>query len=162
MIPLEKLNDFAHLREKENLKFIKKLKTRLPKSLDMVVKDLHHETFSKIDCLDCANCCKTLGPRLTAKDIDQISNHLKVKPEFFIKQYLIIDEDRDYVFKSMPCPFLENDNYCRIYKYRPKACAGYPHTESNDFHKNLLLTVKNTFTCPAVYEIVENLKKIYS
>ena len=42
-----------------------KLKKKKPKDLDSFVHTLHDELFSEIDCLACANCCKTLGPRIT-------------------------------------------------------------------------------------------------
>lgn len=48
--------------------------------------------------------------------------------------YLRVDEDNDKVFKSMPCPFLGEDNLCSIYDIRPKACREFPHT---DRKKNL-------------------------
>ncbi len=156
------LEQMARRKEKENMKFFSRLKTRIPNDLDVVVQNLHNEVFSQINCLDCANCCRTLGPRITEKDIERIAKFLKIKQESFIRNYLKIDEDGDYIFLSMPCPFLMPDNYCLVYDVRPKACAEYPHTDRRKFHQLFSLTQKNTFTCPAVYEIVEGLKKDYS
>jgi len=147
-------------KSKENLKYFKWLKVNSPKNLDQIIIDLNHEVFSHIDCLECAHCCKTLGPRLMVKDIDRIARYLKMKPDTFIDKFLKIDEDGDYVFQSMPCPFLGPDNYCSVYRERPKACADYPHTGKPGFQKRLMLTYQNTFTCPAAYEIVEKLKRI--
>ena len=31
----------------------------------------HDEVFEEIDCLSCANCCKTTGPLFTEKDIEK-------------------------------------------------------------------------------------------
>ena len=70
-----------------------------------------------------------------------------------------IDEDRDYVLKTVPCDFLSEDNSCSIYKVRPKACREYPHTNRIKQHQILKLTEKNIEVCPAVYDIVEKLKK---
>ena len=162
MINFRQLEKMARLKEKENRKFFSRIKTRIPKDLDIEVHNLHNEVFSQISCLDCANCCRTLGPRITEKDIERIAKFLKVKKETFIRTYLKIDEDGDYIFLSMPCPFLMPDNYCLVYDVRPKACAEYPHTDRRKFHQLFSLTQKNTFTCPAVYEIVEGLKKNYS
>jgi Fe-S-cluster containining protein len=125
------------------------------------VHNLHNKVFEHTNCLECANCCKTLGPRITDKDIKRLSKHLKLSEQKFINQYLIIDEDNDYVFATMPCPFLMPDNYCMVYEYRPKACREYPHTDSRKFYKLLNITRKNASTCPAVYEIIEGLKKEY-
>ena len=161
MIELEKLQHQAKQSEKENKRFAKKLVSKKPKDLDKVVLKLHDSVFSKIDCLDCAYCCKSLGPRITEKDIERISKFLKLSQDKFIKQYLIIDEDKDFVFNKMPCPFLMDDNYCFIYDVRPKACREYPHTDRKRFYQVMNLSVKNSFTCPAVYEVIEGLKEHY-
>ncbi len=162
MFNAEKIKERAKKKEKENKKFFVRLKARIPKDLDNDVRDLHEKAFSDIDCLQCANCCRTLGPRFTQSDIDRISKYLNLHKDVFTSHYLQIDEDGDYVFKSMPCPFLSADNFCSVYEKRPKACAEYPHTDRRKFHQLFTLTVKNTFVCPAVYEIVEGLKQKYT
>jgi uncharacterized protein len=162
MTSIDKLAALAKKKENENRKFLSRLKVRVPKDLDVTVHQLHDDVFSGINCLACANCCKNLGPRITEKDIERIAKFLKLKKELFVKTYLQIDEDKDYVFQSMPCPFLKSDNSCSIYDIRPKACAEYPHTDRRKFHQLFNLTLKNTFTCPAAYEIIEGLKENYS
>lgn len=156
---LQKLLIEAENLQEQNKKFFANLRKKKPKNLDYIVQELHLEAFDKINCLECANCCKSLGPRITDKDIEKLSKALKMKSAAFIETYLRIDEDRDFVFKTMPCPFLMNDNYCMVYENRPKACREYPHTDSRQFYKLLNLTLQNTKTCPAVVLIVEELKK---
>jgi uncharacterized protein len=131
-----------------------------PRKLDDLVHGFHEEVFEEIDCLGCANCCKTLGPRITDNDIARLSAALKLKPVKFIDLYLKKDEDDDFVFKSMPCPFLGSDNYCSVYENRPKACREYPHTDQRRFYQVLDITLKNSFICPAVFGIIEKLKRI--
>ena len=138
---------------------VKKLKKKKPKNLDNIVHQLHNEAFNEFDCLDCASCCKTIGPRLTNKDIERLAKHLKIKLPDFINQYILTDEDGDYVFKDHPCPFLLPDNYCIVYENRPKACREYPHTNRKRFYQILELSHKNCETCPVVYDIFEELKK---
>lgn len=144
---------------KDNQRFFKSINKKKMRQLDEKVHELHEEVFEEIDCLECANCCKSLGPRITEKDIDRISKSMKMKASAFVDTYLIIDEDNDYVFKMMPCPFLIPDNYCMIYEARPKACREYPHTDRPKFLQISKLTVRNTETCPAVFEILERLRK---
>ena len=67
---------------------------------------LHEEAFSKIDCLQCANCCKNYSPRFKTPDIKRISKHLKMRESDFIDTYLKVDEEGDFVARSTPCPFL--------------------------------------------------------
>lgn len=138
---------------------LKKLKKKKPKNLDDIVHAIHNEAFEEFDCLECANCCKTIGPRLISKDIERLAKHLKMKVPDFMEQYIVIDEDGDYVFKEHPCPFLMPDNYCIVYESRPKACREYPHTDRKRFYQILDLSHKNCETCPVVQEIFEELRK---
>ena len=155
----EELKELTDKKQPETAAFIKRLKKKKPKNLDTIVHELHDEAFAEFDCLDCANCCKTIGPRLIEKDIDRLAKHFKIKPAAFINQYVKTDEDGDFVFKDHPCPFLLPDNYCMVYESRPKACRDYPHTDRNRFHQILDLSHKNCETCPLVFEIFEELKK---
>lgn len=159
---LSRIQDLASNADASTKVLFAKLKKKKPKNLDEIIHNFHHEIWEDIDCLSCANCCKRLGPRLTNLDIERISKSLKMKTNELIDQYLKIDEDGDYVFKSMPCPFLLPDNYCLVYEARPKACREYPHTDRKKMIQILNETRKNTFTCPAVYLLVEKLKDHFS
>ena len=138
------------------LSYFKKNKNKLEK-MDAVVHELHEQAFETIDCLECANCCRSLGPAIYDKDVERMSKALKMRPATFTETYLRIDEDGDYVFRSMPCPFLMPDNYCAIYEARPKACREYPHTDRKKFSQIYKLTVKNCQTCPIAFEVLSGL-----
>lgn len=150
----------AKKKQKENSQFFRRLASRVPGKVDGVFQQLHEEVFNEVNCLDCGNCCKSLGPRLTDADIRRISGALRVKPSDLTTKYLRLDEDNDYVFRNMPCPFLGNDNYCDIYEDRPRACRDYPHTDRRRMQQILDITLKNAATCPAVFEIIERLKNL--
>ena len=154
-----KLIESARSKKKENKLFFEKLRTVNPRELDTLTNDLHDKAFETIDCLQCANCCTTTGPLLKNRDIETLSSHLKLRPAEFTDKYLRIDEDHDYVFKSMPCPFLKSDNYCSVYSARPNACRDYPHTQQRDIRSKLAITYENSMICPAVPMVVEGLKK---
>lgn len=153
---LPKLSADKHV---ENKKYFTKLKKKNPKRLDLLMQDLHEKEFEKTNCLQCANCCKTSSPIFTDKDISRISKYLRIKEYKFIDQYLERDSDDFMVLKSAPCIFLNTDNSCMIYEVRPKACSEYPHTNRKKFIQLTSLTLKNTEICPAVYNIVEELKR---
>jgi Fe-S-cluster containining protein len=127
--------------------------------MDLNVHALHVKYSDAIDCLQCARCCKTLGPRIESKDIERMAKTLRMKSTDFITKYLRVDEDGDHVFQSMPCPFLDADNYCVIYESRPKACREYPHTDRKRFFQIYNLSVTNASTCPIVYEVLEEISK---
>ncbi len=156
---LKELPKLAKEKYRENRKYFAKLKKKSPKRLDLLMQDLHDEEFSKTDCLTCANCCKTTSPIFTEKDISRIAKFLKIKEYKFIAQYLQRDDDDFMVLQGVPCTFLDNDNTCFIYDVRPKACSEYPHTNRRKFVQLTNLTLKNTEVCPAVFNIVEELKK---
>lgn len=123
--------------------------------------DLHEEAFSKIDCLQCANCCKNYSPRFKTPDIKRISKHLKLRESEFIDKYLIVDEDGDFVANTKPCPFLGADNQCSIYQQRPSDCHRFPYTDEDVFFKRPQLTLKNSSFCPITFFVLEGiLKKI--
>ena len=122
-----------------------------------ILPDLHEEAFSKIDCLQCANCCKKYSPRFKTPDIKRISKHLRMKESVFIETYLRLDTEGDYVVKQTPCAFLGADNYCSIYEVRPSDCERYPYTNEDVILKRPQLTLKNSTFCPAVYYVMERL-----
>ncbi|MFK8301126.1 YkgJ family cysteine cluster protein [Capnocytophaga canimorsus] len=154
----QQLKVLAKKQQDENKKFFARLKKKPPKDLDYQVQQIHDEVFENTDCLQCANCCKTTGPLFTNTDIERIAKHLRLKPQDFVSKYLYIDEDKDYVFQTLPCPFLDAENYCLIYEVRPKACREYPHTDRKKIYQISALTMKNTEICPAAFEVVERMK----
>ena len=119
--------------------------------------DFHEEAFAKVNCLDCAACCKNYSPRFKTPDLKRIARHLKMKEGDFIEKYLTLDKEGDYVVKSKPCPFLGQDNYCSIYEVRPSDCARFPYTDEDVILKRQPLTLKNSTFCPIVYFVLEKL-----
>ncbi|MDO9137818.1 MAG: YkgJ family cysteine cluster protein [Lutibacter sp.] len=157
---LKELPGLAKEKHLETKKYFEKLKKRTPNNLDFVVQELHNSEFKRTDCLTCGNCCKTTSPIFTEKDIQRIAKYVKMKEHQFISTYLERDQDDFYVLKTAPCSFLDlNDNMCTIYDVRPKACNEYPHTNRRKFIQLTDLSMKNTEICPAVYNILEALKK---
>lgn len=159
-IDLNRFKEVSKNKADENKKFLQRLKKQDARKVDDAFHDAHDEVFSELDCLTCANCCKTTSPIFYQTDIERAAKALRVKPGDFIEKYLRVDEDKDYVLKSSPCPFLDTGNYCSIYESRPKACREYPHTDRKKMVQITELTYKNTMVCPAVLEMVERLKKI--
>jgi Fe-S-cluster containining protein len=122
--------------------------------------DLHEEAFSKIDCLECANCCKNYSPRFKQPDIKRIAKVLKLKEGELVDRYLKLDSDGDYVVKQSPCPFLAEDNTCNIYDDRPSDCRRYPYTDEDVLLKRVQLTLKNSTVCPATHAVLEKLLEL--
>jgi uncharacterized protein len=139
-------------------KFLERVKKRPPPKLDGMVQGIHNQVFKKIDCLDCANCCKTTSPIFYPKDIERAAKYLKIKAAAFENDFLRVDEEKDFVLQGSPCVFLDlDDNKCSIYDARPNACRTYPHTDRKNFYQLTELTFKNLDICPAVVKIVEGM-----
>ncbi len=157
---LQKFNQQSKKRATENKKFLQRLKDKDARKVDDAFHRVHQEVFEEVNCLSCANCCKTTSPIFYSNDIDRLAKSFRMKPGLFVEKFLRIDNDKDYVLKSSPCPFLDAENYCSVYEDRPKACREYPHTDRKKMVQITDLTYKNTMVCPAVLEMVERLKTI--
>jgi uncharacterized protein len=141
-------------RQKEYKKFLHRAnKNKVLKQLPV----LNEEAFAKIECLQCANCCKNYSPRFTPPDVKRITKHLGMKEGDFRDTYLRVDEEGDSVMKTMPCSFLGADNYCSIYEVKPADCARFPYMDDDFMLKRQPLALKNSTFCPITYYVLEKL-----
>jgi Fe-S-cluster containining protein len=149
--------EYAIENREEFKKILSKIKKEKNKKIDDVFIIQHDKVFQKIDCLECANCCKTTSPIFRDIDIKRISKKLRMSEKQFVSSFLRMDEDKDYVLQSSPCYFLGNDNKCEIYDDRPLACREFPHTNRKNMYQVMDITQKNAEICPAVSQIVKNI-----
>jgi uncharacterized protein len=138
-------------------RFLTRLEKHPPRGIESLTAKLEKEVWQEIDCLTCANCCKTMTPTFTAADLKRISAHFGQTVDEFKKKWLYKDRSGDWMNKKEPCQFLNlEDNKCSIYAVRPADCAGFPHLPKRmkDYahvHK------QNVEYCPATYRIVEKM-----
>src|SRR5450631_1710343 len=93
---------------KRSLKnFLSRIKRIPPRGLDKIAAALEKDVWKEVDCLSCANCCKTMSPTYTKADIRRISKHFSQTPEAFSKQWLKKDKEGDWLNKTEPCQFLD-------------------------------------------------------
>lgn len=149
----------AVAQKKRNNRLVKRLKGLNANVLDNLFSEEHDAIFAEIDCLSCANCCKTTSPIFRDIDIKRLATHLKMNEADFIERYLKMDNEGDYVLQSSPCAFLQEDNTCSVYAHRPLACKEYPHTNRKKMGQILTLTRKNTEVCPAVARMFNRLQE---
>jgi Fe-S-cluster containining protein len=158
-IEISTLKPLAAAKRKQFEQLLPKLKQLPSSKLDDIIQEKHAQLFEKINCLDCANCCKTTSPIILPNDMDRMAKYLNISKSALIRQYIIMDEDGDFVLNTAPCPFLADDNKCNIYDARPKACSEYPHTQQRKQNTILKISLENTAVCPAVFRIFEYLEK---
>jgi len=146
-------------RNKSRFKrFLKKIHKKPPRGLDKLAVQMDQEVWKEVDCLSCANCCKTMSPTYTGADIKRISAHLGMKPDEFRKKWLRKDRTGDWMNKTEPCQFLNKENnYCNIYEVRPRDCAGFPHHTKRHTSQYTHVFEQNIEYCPATYKMVEKM-----
>lgn len=144
-------------------RYLQKLNKVRPKDLHKVAEQKNAVVWTEVDCLACANCCKTMSPTFTPEDIKRIALFLNTSPKNFKEKWLKKDEEGDWVNKIQPCQFLNlEDNKCSIYEVRPKDCAGFPHHRKKPMMDYAHVYKQNLTLCPATYKFVEKIKEHYT
>lgn len=144
-------------KKKQFIMVVEKINKMKGRDVDSLFHKLHDRYFRETDCTGCANCCRVLGPRLTYGDVKRLAAGLKTPSSVIFDKYVSVDEDGDYVFTSMPCPFLQTDNLCSVYSNRPRACRDYPHTSQKNTGAIIKICLRNTEICPVVFNIFDSL-----
>lgn len=141
-------------------RFLTRIENKTPRGLAKIIAPLDKEVWKETDCLQCANCCKTMTPTYTAADIKRISNHLEMTVEEFKKKWLYKDRSGDWMNKKNPCQFLDlKTNMCNIYDVRPLDCSGFPHHTKRHFKEWIHIYKQNVEFCPATFKLVEKMKE---
>ena len=148
------------LNKKNFRRFLGWLEKNPPKQLDKIAELVDKKVWEEVDCLTCANCCKTMSPTFTVKDVKRISAHLGMQPLEFREKYLYLEKkDNDWMNKKQPCQFLNlSNNMCSIYAVRPLDCAGFPHLKRKKMVDYIHVHKQNVQYCPATYKMVEKMK----
>ena len=142
-------------------RFLTKLESESPKKINTLTATMEKEVWGEVDCLTCANCCKTMTPTFTKADMKRIAAHFGETVDQFKAKWLYKErkKDGDWLNKKQPCQFLNlADNKCSIYEVRPADCAGFPHM-TKKFHEYSHVHKQNIEYCPATYKLVEKMKQ---
>ena len=141
-------------------RFLSKIEKAPPAQLDRLAVAADIEMWKRTDCLSCANCCKTMSPTYTRKDVLRISAHVGMSAGEFQRKYLKKDREGDWINKAQPCQFLNlADNKCSIYEVRPRDCAGFPHHTKKRIVDYMHVFKQNIEYCPATYRVVEIMRE---
>lgn len=140
-------------------RFLSRLEKNPPKNLDAIPLSLEKEVWAETDCLTCANCCKTMTPTFTAKDLKRIAPHFGMTIAAFKEKYLYKEKSTgDWMNVKTPCQFLNlSDNKCSIYEIRPEDCAGFPHLSKKKMVDYIHVHKQNISYCPATFKLVEKM-----
>ena len=76
-------------RHQKTLKrYLGKIEKNPPPGLDKIAEIIDAEVWKEIDCLSCANCCKSMTPTFTNKDIKRIDYKDKENDQYERNGYL--------------------------------------------------------------------------
>ena len=141
--------------------FLARLQKNPPKKLDQLAAKVEQEVWKEIDCTTCANCCKSMTPTYTLKDMQRISAHLGMTVQRLKEKWLYREKGTgQWLNRSNPCQFLDLDtNMCTIYEVRPADCAGFPHFSRKKMVEFMHVHKQNVEFCPATYRMVEKMKE---
>ena len=158
MINLRSFKQKVRYHKKSLKSFLTKLEKNPPRGLHKLVDQVDKEVWAETECLSCGNCCKTMTPTFSVKDIKRISAHFNQTPDEFSKQWLKKDSNKDLVNKTQPCQFLNlKDNKCSIYAIRPVDCSGFPHLSKKKWKLYAHVHKQNIDYCPATFKMVEKM-----
>jgi Fe-S-cluster containining protein len=140
-------------------RFLTKLEKKPPRKLDELTVQVEKEVWREVDCLSCANCCKTMTPTFNAKDMRRISAHFNMTVQEFKDKWLYKERSSgDWLNRNAPCQFLDlNTNMCTIYEIRPDDCAGFPHLPKRRMVEYMHVHKQNIEYCPATYRMIEKM-----
>lgn len=142
--------------------FLTRLENNPPARLDALAEKIDKEVWQEVNCLSCANCCKTMSPTFNNRDLKRIAAHLGMTVEEFRNKWLLFDKkEKDWMNKKQPCQFLDlQTNMCSIYEVRPDDCAGFPHLTKKKMVSYIHVHKQNIEYCPATYTMVEKMKQL--
>ena len=149
-------------RLKPLFKFITRLKRKTPRKLQSIAIEANDTTWEGINCLSCANCCKTMTPTYRNSDIKRIAAYLKMSPDEMKKKWLKKDRGTTkWLNKTTPCQFLDlKTNMCNVYEVRPTDCAGFPHLGKKKIMEYIDMHKENLDQCPATFKMIGKMKEL--
>jgi Fe-S-cluster containining protein len=157
------LRSFRNLvsRNKKRLRgFLYRMEKKAPGNLRLITLEANELAWAKTDCMDCANCCKTMSPTYSQRDITRISKYLGMTRKAFTDKWLYKDRTGDWINKKQPCQFLDlKTNLCGIYEVRPRDCAGFPYHGTKKIIEYGHMFRQNVEFCPATNRLVEIMQK---
>jgi uncharacterized protein len=140
----------------ENLRLRLHLKRRnyQERRLKRIAQDIEE----RIDCTECANCCRVATIKITERDVEKLAKALGISRQRFLAEYSREDADEGLVLKRNEggCVFLEG-NLCGVYDSRPHTCAFFPHVTrgAGSLVSRLWEMPDRACYCPIVYNTLE-------
>lgn|GEM_PF-686367 len=126
-------------------------------AIDALVDEIAAPIVAKINCMECANCCRSLQVSLTPSDAQRLADGLSIPFKDIVQELVDLEAgaktDEWGVFRHCPCTLLK-DKRCSVYAHRPESCHVYP-TFTPDFRWTLEHTIAGASGCPIIYNVLD-------
>ena len=91
LVNLRSFKQKVRHHQKSFKRYLGRIEKNPPRNLDTIAEIIDAEVWREVDCLSCANCCKTMTPTFTTKDIKRISAHFEMTQQEFKTKWLKFD-----------------------------------------------------------------------
>lgn len=143
----------------ENERFRKFLK--IHHHSDRELRHLAEEIEDRIDCTECANCCKSATVTIADRDVARLARYLRTTEEQFLADYTVVSQDEGRILRrtAAGCVFLDG-NLCSVYDARPDTCQRFPHLVrgQGSLASRMWQFIDRACYCPIVYNSLEAFK----
>jgi len=154
---LSEISINARYKEKENDRFTEFLRGLPDEVVDIIVQRLNAEIAPKINCMECASCCKTLMIEVSENELKKLQKPLNKTLDEIKSEFIEEGLSGKMILNTIPCKFLK-EKACTIYENRFSPCSEFPHLHRNGFKKRLFTTFMYYEICPIIYNVVEEMK----
>ena len=129
---------------------------------DRILRRIAEGVEEQIDCLACGNCCRVATAKVTERDVERLSKHLRQKPARFLAEFTEESAEEGVVLrrdKKTGCVFLSG-NECTVYDARPESCQRFPHVVrgNGSIVSRMWELIDRACYCPIVYNSLEAFK----
>jgi Fe-S-cluster containining protein len=139
--------------------FASKVKAIPVTQFDAIAHPVVEEITSKIDCIQCGNCCRHQEPGIDNDEIEKLAKCKNMSVEGFKNDFVAWDKEGISFMFQKPCTFLQG-NICSVYTDRPNSCADFPGLHRANLKWRMKQVKENYSLCPIVFNVVERLKEL--
>ncbi len=157
LVQIQRLGE-KKLEENKRLRVYMKTHGAIERRLRKIAEDIE----SKIDCTECANCCRVATVTLKERDVEGLAKFIGASRREFLANYTEVSEEEGLILKrgEKGCVFLEG-NLCSVYEGRPDTCNDFPHLArgAGSLMARMWHMPDRATYCPIAYNTLEAFKE---